>query len=92
MTAQVSESLIYGGKAIPLCSNQLSLYLQQSQIRFASPSTANWRGCHGTWEIKQSELDVLERPYLVKLAAHKTYEEILTLQDVFPGFDQVIAH
>lgn len=92
MTAQFSETLIYEGKAIPLCTNPLSLYLQQSQIRFVSPSTANWRGYHGTWEIKQSESDGLERLYLVKLAAHKTYEEILTLQDVFPGFDQVFAH
>lgn len=92
MTAQVSETLIYEGKPMPLCSNPLSLYLQQSQIRFVSPSTANWRGYRGTWEIKPSKLDGLERLYLTKLVAYRTHEDILSLRDVFPGFNQVFAH
>ena len=44
MTAQVSEQLIYGGKAIPLFTNPLSLYLRYADISFDSPHTANWRG------------------------------------------------
>jgi hypothetical protein len=90
MTAQVSEKLIYGGKEIPLFTNPLSLYLKQSGIAFKSPHTANWRGYVGTWEILEHE--GVERLYLVGLSAHKTYEEILGLADVFPGCEKVFAH
>ena len=90
MTAQVSEKLIYGGKEIPLFTNPLSLYLKQSGIAFKSPHTANWRGYVGTWEILEHE--GVERLYLVGLSAHKTYEEMLGLADVFPGCEKVFAH
>lgn len=90
MTAQVSERLIYGGKEIPLFTNPLSLYLKQTGTSFVSPHTANWRGYVGTWEIL--EFDGVERLYLVNLSAHKTYEELLTLSDIFPGYDKVFAH
>ena len=90
MTAQVAERLIYGDKEIPLYTNPLSLFLKQSGISFKSPHTANWRGYVGTWEI--IETDGVERLYLVKLSAHKTYDQLLTLADVFPGFDKVFAH
>ena len=90
MTAQVSERLIYGGKEIPLFTNPLSLYLRQSEISFQSPHTANWRGYVGTWEI--IEILGTERLYLIGLSAHKTYEEILGVSDVFPGYDKVFAH
>ena len=90
MTAQVSERLIYGGKEIPLFTNPLSLYLKNTGTRFESPHTANWRGYVGTWEILECE--GVERLYLVDLYAHKTYEEILSLSDVFPGHDKVFAH
>jgi hypothetical protein len=62
----------------------------QNQIRFTSPHTANWRGYVGTWEI--IEADGAERLYLVGIEAHKDYETILTLPDLFPGFDKVFAH
>ena len=90
MTAQVAERLIYGGKEIPLFTNPLSLYIKQTGTSFVSPHTANWRGYVGTWEIIESE--GVERLYLVKLSAHKTYEELLTLSDIFPGYDKVFAH
>lgn len=90
MTAQVSERLIYGDKEITLFSNPLSLYLQQTRTLFFSPHTACWRGYVGTWEIIESE--GIERLYLVGLTAHKTYEELLSLSDVFPGYDKVFAH
>jgi len=90
MTAQVSERLIYGGKEIPLFTNPLSLYLKNNGITFESPHTANWRGYVGTWEIL--EYEGVERLYLVSLSAHKTYEEILSLSDVFPGYEKVFAH
>lgn len=90
MTAQVSERLIYGGKEISLFTNPLDLYLKQTGIAFESPHTANWRGYVGTWEIIETE--GIERLYLVGLSAHKTYEEILELSDVFPGCDKVFAH
>ena len=91
MTAQVAERLIYGGnKEIGLFSNPLSLYLKQIGISFVSPHTANWRGYVGTW--KSIEAEGVERLYLVKLSAHKSYEEIVGVSDVFPGFDKVFAH
>ncbi len=90
MTAQVSESLIYGGKEIPLFTNPLSLYLKNNGIAFESPHTANWRGYVGTWEILEHQ--GVERLYLVGLSAHKTYDEILSLSDVFPGHNKVFAH
>lgn len=33
-----------------------------------------------------------ERLYLVGLSAHKTYEEIVGVSDIFPGYDKVFAH
>jgi hypothetical protein len=44
----------------------------------------------GTWEI--IETGDVERLYLVELSAHKTYEEVLSLPDVFPGYEKVFAH
>jgi len=92
MTAQVSERLIYGEKEIPIFSNPLATYLRQTGIKFQSPTTANWRGYVGTWEIKGNS-EIGERLYLVGIAAHKTYEEILELKDLFPDSpDGVFAH
>jgi hypothetical protein len=90
MTAQVSERLIYGGKEIPLFTNPLSLYLKNVGLSFKSPHTANWRGYVGTWEIIEDS--GVERLYLAALSAHKSYEDILGLSDVFPGYDKVFAH
>ena len=90
MTAQVSEKLLYEGKSIFLFSEPLALYLMQNQIRFTSPHTANWRGYVGTWEIIETE--GVERLYLIGIEAHKDYETILTLPELFPGFDKVFAH
>ena len=92
MTAQVSERLIYGGKEIPIFSNPLSTYIRQTGIKFESPTTANWRGYVGTWEIKGTP-EIGERLYLVEIKAHKTYEEILGLKDLFPNSPNgVFAH
>ncbi len=92
MTAQVSETLIYHGKKLMMFSNPLSPYLQANGISFVSPHTANWRGYEGTWEIKGSE-ETGERLYLVALNAHRSYEDIVGLEEVFPGFpDGVFAH
>ena len=90
MTAQVSEKLLYGGKAISLCTEPLALYLKQNGIEFESPHTANWRGYVGTWEVIEAE--GAERLYLIGIKAHKDYETILKLSDLFPGFDKVFAH
>jgi hypothetical protein len=90
MTAQDAENLIYGGKEIPLFSNPLSLYLKQNGVTFESPHTACWRGYVGTWEI--IEILGVERLYLVGLSAHKTYEELVGISDLFPGYDKVFAH
>lgn len=92
MTAQVSETLIYHGKEIMMFTNPLGPYLQANNISFISPHTANWRGYVGTWEIKGSE-EAGERLYLVELKAHRSYEDIVGLEEIFPGFpDGVFAH
>jgi hypothetical protein len=90
MTAQASEKLLYEGKAIRLCSEPLALYLKQNAIRFEAPNTACWRGYVGSWQIIEAE--GAERLYLVGIEAYKDYETILTLTDLFPGFDKVFAH
>ena len=90
MTAQVSERLIYGGNEISMFTNPLGPYLRASRVGFVSPHTANWRGYVGTWEV--IETAGVGRLYLVGLRAHKTYEEIVGISDVFPGFDKVFAH
>jgi hypothetical protein len=90
LTAQVSERLIMGGKEVSMFTNPLGLYLRVNKIHFESPHTANWRGYVGTWEIK--EYEGVERLYLVGLHGHKTYEEIVGVCDIFPGFDTVFAH
>jgi hypothetical protein len=92
MTAQVSETLIYHGKELMMFSNPLNPYLRATGIEFVSPSTANWRGYEGTWEIKGSE-ETGEGLYLVRLEAHRSYEEIIGLAELFPGYpDGVFAH
>jgi len=92
MTAQVSETLIYHGKELMMFSNPLDPYLRATGISFVSPHTANWRGYVGTWEIKGSE-ETVERLYLVELKAHRDYEDIVGLEEIFPGFpDGVFAH
>jgi hypothetical protein len=91
MTAQVSETLTYHGKEIMMFSNPLDLYLRESGLNFVSPSTANWRGYEGTWEIKFFE--GVERLYLVGLVAYKSYDRVLGLADLFPEFPTgVFAH
>ena len=92
MTAQVSETLIYKGKETMMFTNPLGPYLKANNISFVSPHTANWRGYVGKWEIKGSE-ESSERLYLVELKAHRDYENIVGLEEIFSGFpDGVFAH
>ncbi|CAM3680024.1 hypothetical protein [Polynucleobacter antarcticus] len=91
MTAQASERLKRGDKELRMCTTPLDTYLRQSNIEFESSNTANWRGYVGTWEIKGA--DGVERLYLVGLSANKSYEEILSLSDLFPDHPNgVFAH
>jgi hypothetical protein len=92
MTAQVSETLIYQGKELMMFTTPLDPYLRTNNISFVSPHTANWRGYEGTWEIKGSE-ESKEGLYLVALHAHRSYEDVVGLEEIFPGFtDGVFAH
>ena len=92
MTTQISEKLIYEEKEMQLFSNPLSCYLNQTGIHFQSTNSANWRGYVGTWKILKGS-DTNERLYLIKLSAHKSYEETLSLKDVFPESPKgVFAH
>ena len=92
MTAQVSETLIYHGKELMMFSNPLDPYLRAAGLHFESMNTANWRGYEGTWEIKGSEATG-EGLYLVALEANRSFDEIVGLAELFPGFpDGVFAH
>ena len=89
MTAQVADKLIYAGKEILLFSNPLTPYLASKNITFVSPHTANWRGYVASWEILEEA--GVKKLYLVKLSAHRTYEDIVGLSDIFPDCDKVFA-
>ena len=92
MTAQVSETLIYHGKELMMFSNPLDPYLRAAGLHFESMNTANWRGYEGTWEIKGSEATG-EGLYLVRLEANRSFDEVVGLAEIFPGFpDGVFAH
>jgi hypothetical protein len=92
MTAQASESLIYKGERLSLCSNPLGLYLKSSatSVSFYSPSTALWRGYIGTWAIEAGRL------YLVKLKGFVQFDgrvDEVGLSHLFPDYpDGVFAH
>jgi hypothetical protein len=92
MTAQASESLIYKGERLSLCSNPLGPYLKSSatSVCFYSPSTALWRGYIGTWAIEAGRL------YLVKLKGFVQVDgrvDEVVLSHLFPDYpDGVFAH
>ncbi len=91
MTAQVSETLIYGGKELMMFTTPLDPYLRANELSFVSPHTACWRGYEGKWEIKGAEPN--QGLYLVALRAHRSYEDIAGLEDIFPGYPNgVFAH
>jgi len=92
MTAQATETLIFQGERLSLCSEPLGKFLEFTEhpIQFMSMSTANWRGYIGTWRIQ------VDRLYLIRLrgTAHDGdgFKEI-SLKDIFPDFPQgVFAH
>lgn len=92
MTAQASETLIYKGEKLALCTNPLDTYLSSTspKVEFYATSTALWRGYIGTWTIEGGRL------YLVKLSAalrHADRIEDVGLSYLFPDYpDGVFAH
>ena len=92
MTAQMSETLIYKGEKLNLCTNPLEIYLSSvpPAVAFCSTCTALWRGYTGTWTIEGGRL------YLVKLAGTVRRAEVIEdvgLSHLFPDYpDGVFAH
>ncbi len=89
MTAQISEKLLFEGNKHAMCTNPLSEFcaLGGQLPRFASNSTALWRGYVGTWEI------VSDRLYLIELHGELESGEDANLETVFSGYgDRVFAH
>jgi hypothetical protein len=89
MTAQFTEVLHYKGEQLSLRTHPLSAYFAQMGVfpEFQDKSTACWRRYVGHWEI------LLDRLYLVDISA--TYSDGLdvTLDSLFPGFEErVFAH
>jgi hypothetical protein len=82
MTAQVSERLLYEGKAaVPLRSTPLTPWLQQQGKAdiFQWTNTANWRGYVGTWEIADDRL------HLVGLTGRLKDGSAASLDALFPN-------
>jgi hypothetical protein len=92
MTAQSTESLLFKGENLQMCSTPLDEYLLQNNIRFEAESTANWRGYQGYWEVKGSE-EIGYRLYLVSLSACLKYPKRVSLDYLFPDYPNgVFAH
>jgi hypothetical protein len=89
MTAQISETLIYEGQRLAMCTNPLGDYFAlggESPV-FADICTALWRGYVGAWEIVEARL------YLVGLQGTLEDGSEATLATVFPDYpDRVFAH
>lgn len=62
-TDQMNESLIYQGQSLALFATPLDGYFDKDHPRpdFPQTCTGEWKGYHGTWEIKNDTL------YLVRL-------------------------
>ena len=63
MTAQNMEEISYKRKKYRMAATPFSVYLKKHGIQTAPISTANWRGYHGEWKIKNGRL------YLVFMSA-----------------------
>jgi hypothetical protein len=89
MTAQIAEKLRYEGEDLAMCTNPLSDYFAMGGFRprFASNSTALWRGYVGRWDIVDGRL------YLVELQGTLGDGSEAFLATVFPDFpNRVFAH
>lgn len=65
MTAQICEQLSYAGITLALAGEPLESWIQSSRhwkiYRFRRRTSANWRGYHADWELRDGSL------YLVKI-------------------------
>lgn len=89
MTAQFAEVLHYKGEQLQLRTHPLSVYFGQMGIspEFQDKSTACWRRYVGHWEI------LMDRLYLVGISATYSDGREVTIESLFPGFeDRVFAH
>jgi hypothetical protein len=89
MTAQIAEKLHYQGEVVAMCTNPLSDYFAMGGFnpRFASNSTALWRGYVGRWEVADGRL------YLVELRGTLEDGTEASVATIFPDFpDRVFAH
>ena len=89
MTAQISETLVYEGRQLSMCTNPLSLYfaLGGDGPTFQCNCTALWRGYVGTWEIVDGRL------YLIDLQGTLKGGEEASVATIFPDYpDRVFAH
>jgi hypothetical protein len=89
MTAQVTETLHYRGRMLPLCTEPLAPYLEHipPSDLLNNLCSACWRGYVGEWEIADGRL------YLVGMSNSWSNDDRLTLESLFLGAtDGVFAH
>lgn len=82
MTVQMSETLLWNDWRFPLFSTPLDgcdLWPEEEWPRFRSAHTANHRGYHGTWAIKDRRL------YLVELGGNLEGNSQGTLETLLPN-------
>ena len=89
MTAQISEELLYQGKAMSMCAEPLADYFNLAGIKpdFRMCHTALWRRYVGSWEILKDRL------YLIGLKATLEDGTKASVATLFPDYpDRVFAH
>jgi hypothetical protein len=86
-TLQLKESLLYERHEVPIECEPLKTYLSQhgSTPRFIDTLRANKRGYLGKWAVIRNEL------YLIELSGMLENKEEITLEDIFPGQERVLA-
>lgn len=89
MTAQITETLVYNGQTLSMCTEPLQGYLAQGNcaLEFERTSTACWRGYTGTWAVRDKRL------YLTQLAGRLKGGAPVNLETLFANYPQgVFAH
>jgi hypothetical protein len=93
---------LFHAKEIKQFDENIALIRLNRTYRSGMPPAELYEYTRGRWKISEQKRNAVqyacavyegvERLYLVGLSAHKSYEEILSLSDVFPSHDKVFAH
>lgn len=99
MTAQNMEEISYKRRKYSMAAEPFGIYLEKHGIQTVSMSTANWRGYHGEWKIKNSRLYLVSMSACILKATGKGRRPLKSDRDYsrvdlnyfFPGQKEVFA-